>query len=155
MRTDTLSCSYQMNTTPTDFSRVLLAEQEKFFLAKQAQEPFGEGCRIETMIQTKTAPRLVPAVMTVKKIAADELWLRTTHEEGVIDQRYSFAPGRKGKLQVTYSEQSRFAQQKTTYSFMLAALFYKFFFNRVVKKRLRYLEAACQRAGTNEKNGEN
>ena len=91
MRTDTLSCSYQMNTTPTDFSRVLLVEQEKFFLAKQAQEPFGEGCRIETMIQTKTAPRLVPAVMTVKKIAADELWLRTTHEEGVIDQRYSFA----------------------------------------------------------------
>lgn len=41
MRTDTLSCSYQMNTTPTDFSRVLLAEQEKFFRAKQAQEPFG------------------------------------------------------------------------------------------------------------------
>lgn len=42
MRTDTLSCSYQMNTTSTDFSRVLLAEQEKFFRANKPKNRSGK-----------------------------------------------------------------------------------------------------------------
>lgn len=100
------------------------------------------------MIQTKSAPQLVPAVMTVKKITADELWINTVHEEGVIDQRYQVTSQKNGKLQVTYSEQSHFARQRTAYSFMLVALFYKFFFNRGVKKRMRYLEELCQKVET-------
>ena len=134
MRTDTLTCSYQMDTTSSTFFSILLGEQEKFFLAKHLTTSIGEGCQIETMIQTKSAPQLVPAVMTVKKITADELWINTVHEEGVIDQRYQVTSQKNGKLQVTYSEQSHFARQRTAYSFMLVALFYKFFFNEISRE---------------------
>ena len=49
------------------------------------------------------------------------------------------------KIEVTYSEQNSFDRSRNTYSFMLAALFYKFFFNKGVKKRTQYLETACQK----------
>lgn len=57
----------------------------------------------------------------------------TAYEQGKICQRYRFVPRGAEKIEVTYSEQNSFDRSRNTYSFMLAALFYKFFFNKGVK----------------------
>ena len=134
MRTDTLTYTYQMRTTPERFYQVMIAQQAAFFRSKGAEEPFGENSQINLMIRTK-----------VKKIAQDEIALITAYEQGKICQRYRFVPSGAEKIEVTYSEQNSFDRSRNTYSFMLAALFYKFFFNKGVKKRMQYLETACQK----------
>ena len=143
MKTDTLTCRYRIRATQAAFHQVLCGEQKKYFEANHATGQFAEGCQVNIRMQTKTSPKVVPAVMTVEKITPDAFWSRTVYEEGVIDQRYMYTTQPDGQLIVTYSEQSRFTKPQSTYSFMLAALFYKFFFNHGVKKRLRYLESAC------------
>ena len=145
MRTDTLTYTYQMRTMPERFYQVMIAQQAAFFRSKGAEEPFGENSQIDLMIRTKSAATLVPAVMKVKKIAQDEVALITAYEQGKICQRYRFVPRGAEKIEVTYSEQNSFDRSRNTYSFMLAALFYKFFFNKGVKKRMQYLETACQK----------
>jgi hypothetical protein len=150
MRTDTLTYTYQMQTTPERFYQVMVAQQEAFFRSKGLVEPFGETSQINLMIRTKAASTLVPAVMRVQRLAKDEVALTTAHEQGEISQSYQFVPRKEGTIQVTYSEQNYFDRSRNTYSFMLMALFYKFFFNRGVKKRMKYLEATCQQGANPE-----
>ena len=68
----------------------------------------------------------------------------TGYEQGKICQRYRFVPRGAEKIEVTYSEQNSFDRSRNTYSFMLAALFYKFFLTKG-QKRMQYLETACQK----------
>ncbi|KPG71531.1 hypothetical protein [Enterococcus sp. RIT-PI-f] len=143
MKTDTLTCRYQMRATQEAFHHVLFNEQKKYFEANHAIGNFAEGCQVHINMQTKTSPKVVPAVITIKKITLNEFWTSTAYEEGIIEQRYIYTMQRNGKLLVTYSEQSRFNKAQSTYSYMVAALVYKFFFNRGVKKRLRHLELNC------------
>ena len=106
----------------------MIAQQAAFFRSKGAEEPFGENSQIDLMIRTKSAATLVPAVMKVKKSRKMRVALITAYEQGKICQRYRFVPRGAERLRLRIRNRILFDRSRNTYSFMLAALFYKFFF---------------------------
>ena len=79
--------------------------------------------------------------MKINEIIKDEKFeLSTIYSEGEILQTYSLSNS-DGKTIVLYSEKNMFEKKSYVFNFKVISLFYKFFYNRNIKKRMRYLES--------------
>lgn len=144
VKLDTLSYAYEMDTTKPQLLAVLLTEQESYFKRKGWQGlVFGEGAQVDIQMSSKMGAAQIPAQMKLAKVTSESLELETSFSGGVISQRYQFQT-KSTKLKVIYSEQNMFAENRNQYSFILVSLLYKFFYNRRIRERMKYLENLCR-----------
>lgn len=145
MRLDTLNYRYKMKTELSKISEVLYREQEKYFVSKGCQPAdFVEGCEVTIWVPSKMGVAQVPASLVLSKLTSDLIELRTSYKEGEIIQRYQLNATQDQETQVIYSEQNTFNHNRNQYNFIFLSLIYKIFYNRGIKKRMKYLENLCQ-----------
>lgn len=144
MRVDTLSYSYRMNVGLNRIFEVIQIEQEQYFKSKGfSGDSLTEGDKVPMAVQSKLGAAAIPAIIRLSKLRENEIELITSYDKGEIIQRYSFSALSTGKTKVTYSEKNTFTQMRNQYNFIFLAMLYKFFYNRGIKKRMKYLERQC------------
>ncbi|AGE37637.1 Hypothetical protein zj316_0098 [Lactiplantibacillus plantarum ZJ316] len=83
--------------------------------------------------------------MKVNIMKADDTFqLETQQPSGKIIQTYKFDTERSGAKILVYSEQNVFESNRNQMNFMIFGLMYKYFYNRGVRKRMRYLDDLAQ-----------
>lgn len=142
MRVDTLKFKYSYNADQADLYQTLIDEQLKYF---QRMDPrirhLEKGTSIKAKLTTKMKKLATTNTMTVKDIEQNKLFqFETEQPDGSILQTYKFETNKRGKKYLVYSEKNTFNNARNQTNFMLIELFYKFFYNRGVKKRMQYLD---------------
>lgn len=142
MSENSLSFKYCFEDEVSTVFDAIISEQLKFF--KQYKPEISlltKGLYIEKELTTKTSNKPVKVKLKINEIIKDEKFeLSTIYSEGEILQTYSLANS-DGKTIVLYSEKNMFEKKSYVFNFKVISLFYKFFYNRNIKKRMRYLES--------------
>lgn len=137
-----LSFKYCFEDEVSIVFEAIISEQLKFF--KQYKPEISlltKGLSIEKELTTKTSNKPVKVKLKINEIIKDEKFeLSTIYSEGEILQTYSLSNS-DGKTIVLYSEKNMFEKKSYVFNFKVISLFYKFFYNRNIKKRMRYLES--------------
>lgn len=142
MSTDTLQYKYSYKSDAEKIFKVLVEEQLKYF---QKNDPtitcLEDGTTIDCHLTTKMQQLPVASTMEVKKIVSNKLFqTETEHPSGKIIQTYEFLTNKKGKNLLIYSEKNTFDKTKNQFGFIIVGLLYKFFYNRGIAKRLKYID---------------
>jgi len=142
MRTDTLKYKYSYNADQEALYGTLVNEQLKYFQRTDPQiKHLEKGTSIQAQLTTKMKKLATSNTMTIKDIAKNKIFqLETKQPDGEILQTYEFETNKHGKKYLVYSERNTFENARNQTNFMLMGLFYKFFYNRGVKKRMEYLD---------------
>lgn len=142
MSENSLSFKYCFEDKVSTVFDAIISEQLKFF--KQYKPEISlltKGLSIEKELTTKTSNKPVKVKLKINEIIKDEKFeLSTIYSEGEILQTYSLSNS-DGKTIVLYSEKNMFEKKSYVFNFKVISLFYKFFYNRNIKKRMRYLES--------------
>ncbi|WP_162921746.1 DUF3284 domain-containing protein [Listeria costaricensis] len=141
MRTDTLRYKYQMKAAREAVYQILLKEQLAYF---QKADPsiveLEQGTKITCYLSTKMRG-VVESTMEIKEIIPEKrIQFKTAYLSGEILQTYEFLTNKAGVCQLVYSEQNTFNKTRSQYGFMVMGLLYKFFYNRGIAKRMKYLD---------------
>ncbi|WP_086349206.1 DUF3284 domain-containing protein [Candidatus Enterococcus clewellii] len=141
MRVDTLSYSFFMKPNIAAVYQAVLNEQLSYFKRQNsAVSCLKEGTTVHCQLRTKTQKIGVSSTMTVTKIETNHYFqMQTSSSTGGITQTYQFDE-KDGRVLVTYSERNTFEKTRHQYGFMVVGFFYKYFFNRGVRQRMKYLE---------------
>jgi hypothetical protein len=143
MRLDTLNYSYPMKADKQKILAIILSEQEKYFQSKGLQGKLKLGSKVTTQVPSKMGTVTLPATIELSSLDEEHIELTTSHHNGTIIQTYVLQKNSNGQTKVTYSEKNSFTQTRNQYNFIFLALLYKFFYNRGVKRRMKYLESQC------------
>lgn len=145
MSENSLSFKYCFEDEVSTVFDTIISEQLKFF--KQYKPEISlltKGLSIEKELTTKTSNKPVKVKLKINEIIKDEKFeLSTIYSEGEILQTYSLSYN-DGKTTVCYSEKNMFEKKSYVFNFKVISLFYKFFYNRNIKKRMRYLESVIK-----------
>lgn len=145
MSENSLSFKYCFEDEVSTVFDTIISEQFKFF--KQYKPEISlltKGLSIEKELTTKTSNKPVKVKLKINEIIKDEKFeLSTIYSEGEILQTYSLSNS-DGKTIVLYSEKNMFEKKSYVFNFKVISLFYKFFYNRNIKKRMRYLESVIK-----------
>lgn len=145
MSENSLSFKYCFEDEVSTVFDTIISEQFKFF--KQYKPEISlltKGLSIEKELTTKTSNKPVKVKLKINEIIKDEKFeLSTIYSEGEILQTYSLSNS-DGKTIVLYSEKNMFEKKSYVFNFKAISLFYKFFYNRNIKKRMRYLESVIK-----------
>ncbi|RVU69979.1 MULTISPECIES: DUF3284 domain-containing protein [Lactobacillus] len=143
MRADTLTYRYFYQASPQKLFQTLLDQQLKYFQAHDAKiKNLHVGDEIQTTLKTKLQKLDSVIRMKITKIdPGREFQLQTLQSHNhTITQTFKFEKSPNGRNQLLYSEQTNVQTVRGQSYFFLAALLYKFFYNRGMKKRLQYLD---------------
>ncbi|OOM13903.1 DUF3284 domain-containing protein [Clostridium saccharobutylicum] len=126
-------------TVPIEkFFKAIISEQKKYFShINPTIKTIEAGTCIKTNLKTKLN-NIVPAKLEVLKINYPyEYEQRTLYgNDNMIYQSFLLERIDQSNTLVTYSEESTFNNKNATVSYMITSLFYKFIFNKQVKKRV-------------------
>ncbi|MCS8604401.1 DUF3284 domain-containing protein [Lactiplantibacillus pentosus] len=142
LRTDTLSYKYRYRAPRAELYRTLISEQLKYFQRTDASiQTLTPGTKIMANLQTKMHKLITQNMMKVNIMKTDDTFqLETQQPSGKIIQTYKFDQEHSGADVLIYSEQNVFESSRNQMNFMFFGLMYKYFYNRGVKKRMRYLD---------------
>ncbi|MFH5811271.1 DUF3284 domain-containing protein [Companilactobacillus sp. FL22-1] len=142
MRTDTLRYKYGYNASQNDLYNTLVNEQLKYFQRTNPQiRHLTPGTTIEAELTTKMKRIATTNKMSIKNMVKNELFqMETEQPDGKIVQTYQFETNKRGKKFLVYSERNTFKNTRNQTNFMFISLLYKFFYNRGVRKRMKYLD---------------
>ncbi|WP_288614629.1 DUF3284 domain-containing protein [uncultured Lactiplantibacillus sp.] len=146
LRTDTLSYKYLYRALKSELYRTLISEQLKYFQrTDKSIQVLTPGTTIVANLQTKMHQLVTQNTMKVNIMKADDTFqLETQQPSGKIIQTYKFDTERSGAKILVYSEQNVFESNRNQMNFMIFGLMYKYFYNRGVRKRMRYLDDLAQ-----------
>lgn len=146
LRTDTLSYKYRYEAPKSELYRTLISEQLKYFQrADKSIQALKPGTIIIANLQTKMHQLITQNTMKVNIMKADDIFqLETQQPSGKIVQTYKFEQEHSGANILVYSEQNVFESNRNQMNFMIFGLMYKYFYNRGVRKRMRYLDDLAQ-----------
>ena len=142
MSENTLDFKYSFDHEASIVFDAIISEQLKFFKQYKSEiSSLTKGLSIEKELYTKTSKEPIKAKLKVNEIIENERFeLLTTYAEGEILQTYSLEYN-DGKTTVDYSEKNAFEKKSYVLNYKVISMFYKFFYNRNMKKRMRYLES--------------
>lgn len=137
-----MNYKYPYKADEKNIYQVLMDEQLKYF---QRNDPniieLTSGTKIQCDLATKSQRAVIPSTIEVKQVVRNKIFqLETTHNSGKILQTYEFSVTNKGKGLLIYSEKNSFSEIRNQYNFMIAGLIYKFFYNRGIAKRMKYID---------------
>lgn len=142
---DTMSYKYKMNSAVEQTYTALVNEQYRFFHSINPEiTNIEQGTSIEKRLTTKMGNEQVKGTITIQKLEENQkIQLITEYAKGSILQVYELK-SLESQTEVSYSEKNTYDTVRGQYSFMLARVVYKYFYNRGMKKRMRYIEQLAQ-----------
>lgn len=139
---DTLTYQYVLKSDRDSFYNNLIESQLQYFNQKNPHIlSLDKGTSVNLKLSTKMQSIPVSAEMTVTSIIPNEIFeLQTKTSTGTIIQTYQFGKTKRGENCVIYSEKNTYNKKRNQMNFIFVSFFYKFFYNRGIKKRMKYLD---------------
>ena len=131
----------EVNVPIDNFFEKIIEVQKKYFSNIDSSiKKIEVGTCTNTNLKTKLNT-VVPAKLEILKVNYPyEYEQRTLYgDNDMIHQAFSLKSVDESHTIVTYSEDSTFNDKTATYSYTVTSLFYKYIFNRQVKKRIDYI----------------
>ena len=134
MSPDTLTYKYKYQASKEKLFQTLLDEQ---LMHDSSIKSLHVGDEIKTTLQTKLQNLDSVTTMKITKIVPNKVFQMITHQPNGNDIVQTFAFKQN---ELVYSEKTKLHTVRSQTYFFLAALVYKFFYNRGMKKKLQYLD---------------
>lgn len=148
MRLDTLTYKYCYESSPKSMFEALMEEQLKYFNYHDPKiHHLYVGQEISTTLQTKLNKLDSQTKIKITEIKPEKIFQLETHQPDNhnIIQTFEFKKNNKGKNEVVYSEKTKLNNARSYSFFFLAAIVYKFFYNRGMHKKMQYLDTLAMK----------
>lgn len=135
-----LSYTKTLSAAPQELYGEICSLQLQYFQSyDKSISELREGLKIKRDFYTKINVEKVPGKSVLSVMNPQEIVLKHVYGNNEIEARWQLEPAGCG-TKLSYTETSTFDKKREQTNFSLVSFFYKFLFNRQMKKRYAYLQ---------------